>query len=186
MDAPAQTICPCCGGEVAPIDLLMEPVTGDVYFNGKTAHLSQLQFQVLKTLIDRYPRVVAKTELFGVLYEDRDDQPSPKIIDVVVCKIRGLLDPLGLQIKTAWGIGYSVVAGSSDGEEAIRLNRSGKGERPRSALDTGDIAGVRMLKAQGYPSTDIARRLNLTFQAVAKALDQLKRQDDAERSRVSA
>ena len=37
------------------------------------------------------------------------DEPDIKIIDVLICKVRKKLKPLGIHIKTIWGVGYFIV-----------------------------------------------------------------------------
>jgi two-component system cell cycle response regulator CtrA len=63
-------------------------------------------------------RDVAKKDMIMIaLYDGRHaekDIPEPKIVDVFVCKMRAKLKRYGLEIKTVWGIGYSMTNGSKD------------------------------------------------------------------------
>jgi hypothetical protein len=53
----------------------------------------------------------SKQRLYHSLYGDRpnpDDTPEPKIIDVLIHKIRRKFEPVGLKIETIWAWGYSM------------------------------------------------------------------------------
>lgn len=52
-----------------------------------------------------------KDRLYWSLYgEDIDGGRDPKIIDVLICKVRNKLTPLGITIETYWGAGYGMTA----------------------------------------------------------------------------
>ncbi|NVO13831.1 MAG: helix-turn-helix domain-containing protein [Rhodoplanes sp.] len=56
-----------------------------------------------------------KQQLHAAMYRSRidaDDLPDPKIVDVMVCKIRKKL-PEGCTITTVWGWGYEVTPESA-------------------------------------------------------------------------
>lgn len=64
---------------------------------------------ILATLYTRSPNVAHKEHIWSALYGDKidADRPSgPKIIDVLVCKIRFKLRPFGLRFETSWGRGW--------------------------------------------------------------------------------
>lgn len=112
--------------------------------------------------------------------------PHPKIVDVQVCTIRRQADRLGLIITTVWGTGYRLELSGQIRAEVLGTQRLVEGRRVRSAVEGGDISGVRMLRAQGYPLTDIARRLGLTFKAVMTAADIIEAEDTLRRDRTKA
>lgn len=63
-----------------------------------------IMFGVLLTTLA--PR---KTTFMAALFSDRiDESPEIKIIDVWIYKMRQKLKPFGIEIKTEWGIGYSM------------------------------------------------------------------------------
>jgi len=51
-----------------------------------------------------------KSAFMTALFSDRNENDSPdeKIIDVWLCKMRKKLAPFGIEIKTAWGLGYEM------------------------------------------------------------------------------
>lgn len=54
--------------------------------------------------------MVTKQNLMDAIYFDlhTDDEPTIKIIDVFICKVRKKLKPFGIEIETVWGQGYSL------------------------------------------------------------------------------
>lgn len=50
----------------------------------------------------------SKDALMGAMYRGEIDFPESKMIDVSVCKARKFLRPLGYDVQTNWGIGYSL------------------------------------------------------------------------------
>jgi hypothetical protein len=73
--------------------------------------VTQQQACLLLVLIKR--REVTRKMLHGVI-ESRRPHPKvetePKIVDVVICKLRKKLEPLGLRIETVWSCGYFMPA----------------------------------------------------------------------------
>ena len=94
------------------------------------AHLTHTERLVLGILIRR--RRVTKDQLMTALYCHRpDNEPCPKIIDVMVCKIRKKLKPHGIVIKTIWSTGYEIPLDSIERIKAMIAAADG------SALETG-------------------------------------------------
>lgn len=60
-----------------------------------------------------------KAAIYHVLYGGFDDDHlrEPKIVDVLVCKVRKKLKLHGIEIDTVWGVGYSMTS-----EAIARLN----------------------------------------------------------------
>lgn len=54
-------------------------------------------------------RVLSKDRAFVALYGHLDEPPGEKIIDVLICKVRGKLAKHGLQVENVWGVGYRLV-----------------------------------------------------------------------------
>lgn len=69
--------------------------------------LSPLERKVLALLVRR-DHVSKTTILTATAKDGEDDDRDPKIADVIICKLRPKLAPLGVEIKTAWGEGYSI------------------------------------------------------------------------------
>ena len=175
--------CPCCGQGVDPLDVLMDTASGIIAFGGRQVYLTPLQFRLVRQLVEAFPATIARTRLFDRLYDhlDPDDAPEPKIVDIVVCKIRRKLAGLGLVVTTSWGVGYAIAA--AEGEDALAEGlKTIKDTRCRRAtIDKPDVSMIRQMKRSGLDLTEIAARLRLTYRAVTKALDQIDAEDRAAR-----
>ncbi len=82
-----------------------------------TSHESRL-LGVLK----KAPGAVSKEGLMNIVYHERvtdGEVPEVKIVDVFVCKLRKKLKPLGIEIVTHWGRGYSLSRAGKDRLAAI-------------------------------------------------------------------
>jgi two-component system, cell cycle response regulator CtrA len=77
------------------------------YLDGAKLPLTKHEYALVEALALRKGRIVEKGALLAQLYHI-DDEPSIKIIDVFVCKIRGKLGAWGHLIQTAWGRGYAL------------------------------------------------------------------------------
>lgn len=103
--------CPCCRRPlVVSEDMILSEDWGYVIRAGHAVYLTREQTRLLKKLWERRPNLVSKDVLYDAMYWRRAEaeEPAPKIIDVWVCKLRPLLEPLGLEIITHWGRGYSL------------------------------------------------------------------------------
>jgi len=63
-----------------------------------------------------------RTRIYDLLYATHSsgEVAEPKIIDVLVCKIRRKLAPRGIAIETVWGWGYRIPAESRENLEKLR------------------------------------------------------------------
>ena len=62
---------------------------------------------MMAALVARIGQCVAKAALMDALYFDRaHEEPDPKIVDILVCKIRKKIAGSGYLIETVWGQGY--------------------------------------------------------------------------------
>lgn len=71
--------------------------------------MTKTEMIVLKT-IEQCPGVATKDRIMHALYALRLATPEIKIVDVLVCKLRRKLAPLGVGIDTVWGQGYTLTA----------------------------------------------------------------------------
>jgi DNA-binding response OmpR family regulator len=101
--------CPVCGGHLAGVPITIFKERGIAVGNGRCVDLTGSEMRLLTALADRFPDVVTKEGIMDALYFDQiDDEPEIKIVDVFVCKVRKKVEALGLTINTAWGLGYSL------------------------------------------------------------------------------
>jgi two-component system cell cycle response regulator CtrA len=90
-------------------DLTLCPASQEVTFIGLPARMTDKEFLILELLVLRRGSVVTKEAILNHLYGEVDE-PSSKIIDVFVCKIRKKLEQVGAceLIGTVWGRGYTI------------------------------------------------------------------------------
>lgn len=183
--ASNEPTCPCCGAPVAPMDLLIDEKQGIISYDGRSERFSPSRFRLLKALIDGYPNILTKEQCLEALSDPRGikDAPGDKIVDIQICYLRKKADALGLAITTAWGIGYRLELRDDVRAQVLRERRFRESRKVRSAIDTADLSVVRMLQSQGYPLTEIARRLRMTFRAVSTAMDIIRDEDERSRSK---
>jgi DNA-binding winged helix-turn-helix (wHTH) protein len=173
MTAPGEaSACPCCGAPIDPNTIVLDDATGIISHGGREAYLGPNEAAMVRALLDAFPRVVSREALYDRAYSllPECDQPMPKIIDVMMCKVRAKLDPLGVRITTKWGRGYAInedqpQAAQPDGEKQIR----GKRMEWDKSLD----AKVADLFARGYSLTSIARTIGQSYSATDRAMRRL-------------
>ena len=68
--------------------------------------LTKMESRLMRALTERLDRMVGKGALMDAMYFDRGHEAEPKIVDVLVCKIRKKLRGSCWQIETIWGQGY--------------------------------------------------------------------------------
>jgi DNA-binding response OmpR family regulator len=104
------TLCPCCRQPLPESsDLLVDEEAGILIRGGRIAALTPQEASLFLSLRQVMPRIRTKEQLLSDLYRIGDEEPLIKIIDVFVCKLRRKLQPLGVEIETAWGRGYRLV-----------------------------------------------------------------------------
>lgn len=77
--------------------------------NGSRVRLSDSLYAVLELLAVRHGSLVTREMIAERLY-GKADRPSPKVIDIFICKLRRQLAELGADdlIHTVWGRGYTM------------------------------------------------------------------------------
>jgi DNA-binding response OmpR family regulator len=68
--------------------------------------LTRMETRLMRALAERQDRMVSKGALMDAMYFDLGHEAEPKIVDVLVCKIRKKLRGSAYQIETVWGQGY--------------------------------------------------------------------------------
>mgnify|MGYP006921346353 CR=1 FL=1 len=89
-------------------DLILRPGFNTAEWRGKTARFTQLEFSTLAFIVKCGDAMARKMAIYTAVFEQPDGTPEPKIVDVMVCKIRkklAVIDAAGL-IATVWGQGY--------------------------------------------------------------------------------
>ena len=82
------------------------------------AKLTYSERMLLGSLMRRHR--VTKDQMMTMLYADRpDEEPGPKILDVMICKMRKKLSPHGVEIRTIYGAGYELPPTSREKIKAL-------------------------------------------------------------------
>lgn len=101
--------CPLCGGTI--------PVTDDLVINVESCNIARKgiavkftpsEFLLFEELHNKRPRTLTKAYLLDTLMADRpnDDPPEENILKVHLNRINKKIAPLGLIIRTTWGVGH--------------------------------------------------------------------------------
>lgn len=99
--------CPLCGSIVPDLPVAVLPERGMVVGNNCFVVMPAGEMVLLQRLIDVFPRLLSKESAMEWMYQlNPDKEPEIKIVDVLICKIRKKLEPLGIRIDTVWGKGY--------------------------------------------------------------------------------
>ncbi len=109
LDTSKRETCPLCGSNYeGHKGIYISDDSYEIVVDGVRIKLTRRQTQALAGLVKVYPRVARKEFLMDYIYgnEPEADEPELKIIDVFMCKIRKILEPLGYGIDTIWGVGY--------------------------------------------------------------------------------
>jgi DNA-binding response OmpR family regulator len=91
------------------VDILLLRAT----YKGQTVLFTQLQMALFRMLAYSFGEIVHKNRLHSALYAaDPNGGASKTVLDVMVCKMRQKIKAAGipLEIKTAWGTGYQLLA----------------------------------------------------------------------------
>jgi DNA-binding response OmpR family regulator len=68
--------------------------------------LTKMEARLMRALAERAGRVVNKGALMDAMYFDRPREAEPKIVDVMMCRIRRKLKGSAWVVETVWGQGY--------------------------------------------------------------------------------
>lgn len=101
--------CPLCGGSIVDDGRVrLDPGSGLVVAADRFVRLPALEFSMFEALWTSRPRTLAKEKLLAASAGYTDDEREVKMVDVVICKLRKKLAPLGVGIGTTWGHGYHI------------------------------------------------------------------------------
>lgn len=172
------TMCPCCKQAVEDAAFLADPGTLIVTNGLFTAKLTPRQFAVAKVLIDAFPRMVTKEELYDrVFLYPNGEGPEIKIVDVMICKIRPPLAEIGLVVDTIWGRGYRLIEEDKTKANAIRDASVRLREKGTMHMWTAahDIELLDLMRRKIKP-TAAAAMMKLPYMTVERAMKRLQSQ----------
>ena len=108
--SPPTHHCRVCGQAVPrTMDLRVDLRSNTVTGHGVSARLTPKLIELLDILCRHEDRVTSRDEIMAELYGPLDDLPWPKIIDVMVCRLRKALEPFGYEIRTERARGFQLV-----------------------------------------------------------------------------
>lgn len=142
--------------------------------NGHPVRLTVSEARLFRALAERAGRTVGRDTIMSAMYGDPDHEPESKIIDVLVCKIRGKLRAVDADqhLVNDWGRGYALHAvppvGNDDTQSSIRArvltcltSQRAWSVNQLAAAARGNIgavqAALRHFEAEGYASREIFR-----------------------------
>lgn len=93
--------CPCCNQPLPDTDVRWDPRTRVLARKGEAVKLSGIQARVFDVLWRAQPERVPTKSIFERVYADDPDggPESPNIVAVVLCRVRKMVAPLGVEIK---------------------------------------------------------------------------------------
>ena len=126
-------ICPCCGNDLH-IDqgVAFHAESNTIVSSGYAVTFTANQARIFDLLWQNRNggKVVTKERMFDHLYcLDPNGGPDPKVIDVMIVKMRKLLEPTDLEIVTVWGRGYFLRAKTKKSAARISSNELLKAAR---------------------------------------------------------
>jgi DNA-binding winged helix-turn-helix (wHTH) protein len=130
--------CPCCGGAIDPLAVTIDRSRRVIAHSGGVAYVTGTELRLFLLLYESYPKAVNKTALFDGLYSQRHadaDIPDPKILDILICKLRKVLDPIGIVIETMWGEGYGLALALPEATAALRDKAFQRGRKYSTQWD---------------------------------------------------
>lgn len=102
-----KSLCPTCGQQIAPLQLLLSLETNKATRLGRTAALSPQQAEILHVLMKRQPRAVSAADISAAIYANGDGpDDEAQVVRVQMWKMRRHLAPLCVRIETIHGTGY--------------------------------------------------------------------------------
>lgn len=137
--------------------------------------LSRSLAVVMLVLSASAPRIVPRDAIYTALY-GMDGERDPKIVDVLICKLRKKLAPEGITIATAWGDGWRMFApiampdaadlpqGSSPALKWLRWNGQDDADLRRMVASGSDLSAIADEMDRSERSIrDRIRHLRLSF-----------------------
>ena len=153
--------CPCCGAPVDPDRILIDRLEGVIAHSGKSVYLQPAMFRLLEALHTAMPGIVSNDTLYEICGRNRTKRPEPKTVHVHISRLRHLLKPLGLGIRTNWGVGYGLVVGASQPHErrAVKFHLRDHHDERLKEWASNDVSFVEMCARIRAPQATVARRL---------------------------
>ncbi len=93
-------------------ELMLNIENKSIIVEGSPVKLTKKEYDMLELFIRRKGAILSKEVFLSHMYSHESDEPSAKIVDVFVCKLRRKLNSLFKnkdtmpQIETVWGRGY--------------------------------------------------------------------------------
>lgn len=98
--------CPCCGQPVAGGKIGMDLNENILRYDRHAIHLPKRLADLAFILVRRMPASVSREFIMHQMWGDREPDFAQENINVAICQLRKRVEPIGLRIITARGIGF--------------------------------------------------------------------------------
>ena len=107
-----------------PLQLCLD--SREVTVSGRALHLTPKEYALLELLMLKRGVSLSKGACLNHLY-GAEEEPEPKTVDVIVCRLRKKLSAAGLPtlVQNVWGCGYKLSEPSAPAEPAPATPRQG-------------------------------------------------------------
>ncbi len=89
-------------------DLVIDPTTREVLYQGKKTHLTLTEFDILRLLADHKGTVVSREEILRAVWKDDSSSTNDRTIDVHIRALRKKIPNLSQSIHSVYGVGYKL------------------------------------------------------------------------------
>jgi hypothetical protein len=110
-DTHMNTLSTCCAGCGRPFALEKKGVKIEnrtVSFKDQTAKLTNKEAEVFTILLRYFGETVHRDRVWANVWGE-GSEVDPKIVDVMLCKIRKKIAHMGLTTRNLWGVGQALI-----------------------------------------------------------------------------
>ncbi len=95
-------------------DLIIDPASREVLYQGKKTHLTLTEFDILRLLAERKGNVVSREEILRIVWKEDSTHTNDRTIDVHIRALRKKMPNLSTSIHSIYGVGYKFDPGTPD------------------------------------------------------------------------
>jgi hypothetical protein len=93
-------------------ELMIDPTSREVIYQGKKTHLTLTEFDILKLLAERQGDIVSRDEILKNVWRDESILTNDRTIDVHIRALRKKMPSLSKNIHAVYGVGYKLESDS--------------------------------------------------------------------------
>ncbi len=103
-------VCPCCGGDIDPDEIIIDIVSNRVGYRGHVLKLGPAEAEIMAVLVVSSPGSVQHEKIVSALWGGYDAPlTAEKTMHVHVHNLRARLKTIGLGVENIWATGYRLV-----------------------------------------------------------------------------